>query len=259
MFKNNRKAFTLIELLVVIAIIALLVSILLPSLQTARELAKSVVCKSQLRAMTSAQSIYQAENDGKFTILENLSSTGLSIQKLWADYLAESLDMEDSANPGYLQGRGGLDTIVICPTKEYDPPDYDNSSGVRGNRRYELSAVWSNRISDYAMNAHLSPRIVKNELQYISVPDESLVPRDVGEVQDPASTLLYVDSHNASPWIASWEGTAVMDVWYSAVHYRHQNAANVAFVDGHVATVKRDGLEPMESIAHNGDLLVSAP
>lgn len=61
--KTSHTAFTLIELLVVIAIISLLVSILLPSLQTARELAKDVVCKTNLRNIGTILQLYRQEND----------------------------------------------------------------------------------------------------------------------------------------------------------------------------------------------------
>ncbi len=58
-----RIGFTLIELLVVIAIIALLVSILLPSLQRAQELAKRVTCASSLRRVGMAFVYYADAND----------------------------------------------------------------------------------------------------------------------------------------------------------------------------------------------------
>lgn len=65
--KNTDDAFTLIELLVVIAIISLLVSILLPSLNRAKEMAKLVVCASNLRAIGQAEVIYTDSNKGDYT------------------------------------------------------------------------------------------------------------------------------------------------------------------------------------------------
>ncbi len=57
------RAFTLIELLVVIAIIALLVSILMPSLQKAKELAKDVVCRSNQKSIFYAIMLYAQDSD----------------------------------------------------------------------------------------------------------------------------------------------------------------------------------------------------
>ncbi|MEJ2648631.1 MAG: type II secretion system protein [Sedimentisphaerales bacterium] len=58
--------FTLIELLVVIAIIVLLMAILLPSLQRARNQARAVVCQSNLRQWGTIFAMYAAGNHGYF-------------------------------------------------------------------------------------------------------------------------------------------------------------------------------------------------
>jgi len=69
---KRTKAFTLIELLVVIAIIALLISILLPSLSRARELSKRTVCAANLRGIGQAMYIYAQDEPGVFPAIAQI-------------------------------------------------------------------------------------------------------------------------------------------------------------------------------------------
>jgi prepilin-type N-terminal cleavage/methylation domain-containing protein/prepilin-type processing-associated H-X9-DG protein len=61
----DRTGFTLIELLVVIAIIALLMAVLLPSLQRAREQAKAAICLSHLRQWGTTFALFLEDKDGR--------------------------------------------------------------------------------------------------------------------------------------------------------------------------------------------------
>jgi prepilin-type N-terminal cleavage/methylation domain-containing protein len=75
---RRSRAFTLIELLVVIAIIALLVSILLPSIQRARALAKRAVCGTRVKGFANAFEMYKAEGDDTYPCLGGDGLTTLS-------------------------------------------------------------------------------------------------------------------------------------------------------------------------------------
>ena len=108
--------FTLIELLVVIAIIALLVSILLPSLNKAKDLAKTAVCMSNQRSLTVSTSIYTAEYEGYLPFATNDLSGSTSTDRthdVWAQFIDESggEDMRRcpaTSNLGFVRASGGF-------------------------------------------------------------------------------------------------------------------------------------------------------
>jgi prepilin-type N-terminal cleavage/methylation domain-containing protein len=92
---RKESGFTLIELLVVIAIIALLLAILMPSLQRVRKQAQTVSCMSNMKQWSYCWHMYLDESDGKFP-------TGAGASGDWPEMLRP-----------YYKDRGAL---TLCPS-----------------------------------------------------------------------------------------------------------------------------------------------
>jgi prepilin-type N-terminal cleavage/methylation domain-containing protein len=119
---SHRRAFTLIELLVSLAIIAVLASLLLSGLTTAKVNANSVRCKSNLRQISLALSLYVNEH-GMFPLLNNIPGP-----EIWFDLAGQFL-------PGPVRRSGPVGKITfggvfVCPSHRADKPTtFDPSYG----------------------------------------------------------------------------------------------------------------------------------
>jgi len=122
---GRRHGFTLIELLVVVAIIALLVSILLPSLARAREGARTTLCLANLKQMANATVMYTLDHKGMMPgpihlcLYRNAAAEwaagGAAGETFFRQSLPFLLNKYMSMNE---QRAKTIDTVTVCPSAD---------------------------------------------------------------------------------------------------------------------------------------------
>jgi len=200
---QKRRAFTLIELLVVIAIIAILMTILIPALNRAREQGKRAACLNNLKQMALAWIVYADDNDGK--MVNGNTSTGSHNKDgtCWVYWPGRSASEERRIN--------GITTGLLYP---YCPNInlYKCPTGIRGE---VVTYAVVDAMNGYDAIPGADDQIVKNRMQ----------------IRRPGSRAVFLDEGRLSP--ASWTIWYDQERWWDQITARHGDGTNFSFADGH--------------------------
>jgi prepilin-type processing-associated H-X9-DG protein/prepilin-type N-terminal cleavage/methylation domain-containing protein len=152
------RAFTLVELLVVIGIIAVLISILLPSLQKARRTAQIAACASNERQIGQMFYMYAAQFKGWLPPIDKAGATFLTTAQInadpilknnwwngWDQILLETVMQNKSYGTDNVQARAG-NKVWLCPSDDL-PRRVDLGNFIP--RSYAINASkWTYGLSD---------------------------------------------------------------------------------------------------------------
>jgi len=248
-----RKGFTLIELLVVISIIAVLMAILLPSLNVVRKHATGAVCLGNEQNLIVAWVMYADDNDNKivggYPYVRDIHNSGSPYPDR-TQWLCAPLAENGTTFPA-----GASNSSAYLQSATATPPTREHiERGIRagalypylkslkvyhcpGDKRWVRDAPPMNVYQSYSVSDPMNGKFEDNKYAY----------RKIVEIKSPANKFVFVEeaARNASFNIGSWwfgykwnTGRIEDSAFIDPVALWHGNKNTFAFADGHAEVHK---------------------
>jgi prepilin-type N-terminal cleavage/methylation domain-containing protein/prepilin-type processing-associated H-X9-DG protein len=257
---KERRGFTLIELLVVISVIAVLMAILMPSLSRAREQARSVACRSNLRQWGIASTMFAQENDDRLVaeydegiwhsairpyLNKKTKAAGVDLHADSTSKHSKSKElslcpsankprwnMDGSQGPGF--GLGPKSAWGRWGSNAGD--DWDSTNQDLGTSNFGLSGF----AGSYAFNAWMYKVTFRDEDQGHQLKKQwgTFLAKGASKIPLIGANYHYVaypEAWDAPP--ANEVGAEYVGLASYAVN-RHHGSVNMAFLDGSVRKVR---------------------